>query len=34
MAVVLKSVHVCAYVRVRYGKTEFVSEHYRSWPHS
>lgn len=27
-----KAVHVCAYTRMRYGKLEYVCEHYRSWP--
>lgn len=28
----LKAVHVCAYTRMRFGKLEFVCEHFRSWP--
>lgn len=27
-----KVVHVCAYVRMRFGRKEHVCEHYRSWP--
>ncbi|MET3781329.1 hypothetical protein ABIB58_002444 [Brevundimonas sp. UYEF29] len=31
-AEVEKNVFVHAYVRLRYGKTEWVTAHYRSWP--
>jgi len=27
-----KAVHVHAYLRTRYGKREWVTAHYRSWP--
>jgi len=27
-----KHVHVCAYLRTRFGRLEHVCEHYRSWP--
>lgn len=27
-----KTVHVRAYTRLRFGRLEFVIEHYRSWP--
>jgi hypothetical protein len=27
-----KTVHVCAYTRIRFGRVEYVCEHYRSWP--
>jgi hypothetical protein len=30
----VKSVHVCSYLRRRYGKWETVVSHYRSWPRS
>lgn len=29
-----KDVHVTDYVRTRFGKTEFVTEHWRSHPNS
>lgn len=28
-----KSVHVCAYVRRRQGRLEYVCSHWRSFPH-
>jgi len=27
-----KAVHVCAYTRTRFGRLEYVREHWRSWP--
>lgn len=27
-----KAVHVCSYQRTRFGRREYVREHWRSWP--